>query len=133
MTLPSAITAISATSFRNRGTVSRSRRCAISRFGEAFPPCGLPLNVSNDLADGPHLVIHYAIELLSSNTQLAPGLAQTTLGAGESYGTRSQWQLSYLGANAQSHFPALTCCRFEVHRHLALPRPRVQCFVAPHN
>jgi hypothetical protein len=44
-----------------------------------------------------------------------------------------QWQLSYLDANALNHFPALKCCRVEVHRHLALPRPRSRCFVAPHN
>jgi hypothetical protein len=79
------------------------------------------------------LKIYDEIELPSDDTSLAASRAQTTLGASESYVTCFRRQLSYLHADALSHFPALTCCRFEVHRHLALPRPRAQCFVAPHN
>jgi hypothetical protein len=91
----------------------RARRCA--RLARSTPLLGLStlrtsdnVNISNDLPNGPHLDIHYAIELLSSNTQLARGRAQTTLGAGESYLTCFRRQLSYLDANALSHFPALT-------------------------
>jgi hypothetical protein len=91
------------------------------------------VGVGNDLPNGAHLESHDAIELLTSNTKLVPGRTQTTFGAGESRVARSQWQLSYLDANALSHSPALTSRRFEIHRHLALPRLHALGFVASHN
>jgi hypothetical protein len=91
------------------------------------------VGVGNDLPNGAHLESHDAIELLTSNTKLVPGRTQTTFGPGESRVARSQWQLSYLDANALSHSPALTSRRFEIHRHLALPRLHALGFVASHN
>jgi hypothetical protein len=91
------------------------------------------VGVGNDLPNGPHLQSHDAIDLFSSNAKLVPGRTQATFDAGESRVARSQRQLSYLDANALSHSPALTSRRFEIHRHLALPRPHTLGFVAPHN
>jgi hypothetical protein len=49
------------------------------------------VSVGNDLPNGPHLESHDAIELLSSNTKLAPGRTQTIFGACESGVARFQW------------------------------------------
>jgi hypothetical protein len=79
------------------------------------------VNVGNNLPNGPNLNIHDAVELLAGDTLLDPSRAQTALCASESYVADFEWQLSYLRANALSHFPALTGYRVKIRRHLVLP------------
>jgi hypothetical protein len=71
------------------------------------------------------LEIDDAIELLAGDTQLAPGLAQTSFSAGESDFAHFDRQLSDLHANALCHRPAMTRYRVEILRHLVLPRFRL--------
>jgi hypothetical protein len=80
------------------------------------------VNVCNDLPNGFHLKIDDEIELLDSDTPLAPNLTQTPFSASEGNFAHFDWQLSYLHANALGHRPALICYRVGVFRHLVLPR-----------
>jgi hypothetical protein len=75
----------------------------------------------DDLTDGPHLKIDDEIELLASDTPLAPNLTQTTFSAGESNFAHFGRQLSYLHANALGHRPALMSYRVKSLWHLVLP------------
>jgi hypothetical protein len=68
------------------------------------------------------LKVDDAIELLASDTPLAPSRTQTTFSAGEGNFAHFGWQFSYLHANALGHRPALICYRVGGFRHLVLPR-----------